>query len=236
MPLRDDLVVQTACERDGGACEFVDAVPVRAARRAAVGDCDSSRTGGAIHRLVLAPAPGTGAGLRRDRRPGPRPPAGGGFSHGYYDRYCYLPLYVFCGQQLLGRLPSALEHRRLETCLVDFVVVGQTGFAREWPGVDVVIRGRLGGSAGIGCSSGAIATAYGTSWGWARNAGALEREVQVACEVAQNGFEKTGTKSRLFTEFAYAARTWRRARTGHRAYRTRPQGAKPALHRDQPRR
>jgi hypothetical protein len=26
----------------------------------------------------------------------------GRFFHGYYDRYCYLPLYVFCGSQLLG--------------------------------------------------------------------------------------------------------------------------------------
>ena len=25
----------------------------------------------------------------------------GRFFHGYYDSYCYLPLYVFCGQQLL---------------------------------------------------------------------------------------------------------------------------------------
>jgi hypothetical protein len=25
----------------------------------------------------------------------------GRFFHGYYDCYCYLPLYVFCGQQLL---------------------------------------------------------------------------------------------------------------------------------------
>ena len=25
----------------------------------------------------------------------------GRFFHGYYDCYCYLPLYVFCGDQLL---------------------------------------------------------------------------------------------------------------------------------------
>jgi len=25
----------------------------------------------------------------------------GRFFHGYYDRYCFLPLYVFCGDQLL---------------------------------------------------------------------------------------------------------------------------------------
>ena len=25
-----------------------------------------------------------------------------GFFHGYYDSYCYLPLYIFCGRFLLG--------------------------------------------------------------------------------------------------------------------------------------
>ena len=47
--------------------------------------------------------------------------------------------------------------------------------------------------------------------GLARNA-VLEREVQVACEVARDGFEATGRKSRLFTELRYGARTWRRER------------------------
>ena len=32
----------------------------------------------------------------------------GRFFHGYYRSYCYLPLYIFCGQQLLGaRLRTA---------------------------------------------------------------------------------------------------------------------------------
>ena len=123
--LRDDLVVQTACERDGVACEFVDAVPVRATRRAPVGDCDSSATGGAIHRLVRAPSSGTGAGLRRDRRPGARPSAGAVLPR------VLRPVLLSAAVRVLrpavaGRLPSALEHRCLETCLGNFVVVGQT--------------------------------------------------------------------------------------------------------------
>ena len=47
--------------------------------------------------------------------------------------------------------------------------------------------------------------------GLARNR-VLEREVEVACEVARDGFEKTGVKSRVFAEFDYAAGTWRRSR------------------------
>jgi hypothetical protein len=34
----------------------------------------------------------------------------GRFFHGYYDCYCYLPLYVFCGRHLLA-VAAALEHR-----------------------------------------------------------------------------------------------------------------------------
>jgi Transposase DDE domain group 1 len=42
----------------------------------------------------------------------------GRFFHGYYDCYCYLPLYVFCGRHLLAacrngtRQAAAVEHRR----------------------------------------------------------------------------------------------------------------------------
>ena len=31
----------------------------------------------------------------------------GAFDHGYYGDYCFLPLYVFCGEQLLGELLAA---------------------------------------------------------------------------------------------------------------------------------
>src|SRR3974390_2891640 len=33
------------------------------------------------------------------------------FFHGYYNHYCYLPLYIFCGDQLLCARLRALEHR-----------------------------------------------------------------------------------------------------------------------------
>ena len=36
----------------------------------------------------------------------------GRFFHGYYDCYCYLPLYVFCGRHLHGGRAEAVEHRR----------------------------------------------------------------------------------------------------------------------------
>ena len=36
----------------------------------------------------------------------------GRFFHGYYDSYCYLPLYIFCGDHLLLRKLRPVEHRR----------------------------------------------------------------------------------------------------------------------------
>ena len=36
----------------------------------------------------------------------------GRFFHGYYDSYCYLPLYVFCGRHLLAAKLRPRQHRR----------------------------------------------------------------------------------------------------------------------------
>ena len=36
----------------------------------------------------------------------------GRFFHGYYDGYCYLPLYIFCGEHICCALFAPLEHRR----------------------------------------------------------------------------------------------------------------------------
>ena len=36
----------------------------------------------------------------------------GRFFHGYYDNYCYLPLYIFCGRHLLAAKLRPGQHRR----------------------------------------------------------------------------------------------------------------------------
>ena len=206
--LRDDLVVQTACERDGvlasssTLCRFEQ----RAERQWAI----------AIHQQLVEQFIASFAHRPRelvldfdatdDPVHGHQP---GRFFHGYYDRYCYLPLYVFCGQQLLVAYlrPSNIDASKHAWAILSLLV---KRFRQAWPGVDVVVRG-----------DSAFCRHRMLDWcerngvryivGLARNA-VLEREVQVACEVARDGFEATGRKCRLFTEFAYAARTWRRAR------------------------
>ncbi len=55
----------------------------------------------------------------------------GRFFHGYYDCFCYLPLYVFCGRHLLAaRLRTAVVH--IESLAIDIVKQfdSATGFCR----------------------------------------------------------------------------------------------------------
>jgi hypothetical protein len=67
----------------------------------------------------------------------------GRFFHGYYDCYCYLPLYVFCGDQLLAA--------KLRPANIDAAagageeiarIVGQ--IRRRWPAVRIVLRADSG--------------------------------------------------------------------------------------------
>ena len=206
--LRDDLVVQTVCERDGPLassstlCRFEQ----RAERQWAI----------AIHQQLVEQFIASFTHRPRelvldfdatdDPVHGHQP---GRFFHGYYDRYCYLPLYVFCGRQLLVAYlrPSNIDASKHAWSILSLLV---KRFRQVWPGVDIVVRG-----------DSAFCRHRMLDWcerndvryivGLARNA-VLERKVQVACEVARDGFEATGRKSRLFAEFRYGARTWRRAR------------------------
>ena len=67
----------------------------------------------------------------------------GRFFHGYYKNYCYLPLYIFCGEHLLcARLRSA------DRDAADGVVEELEGIVMRirarWPGVRIVVRGDSG--------------------------------------------------------------------------------------------
>ena len=132
----------------------------------------------------------------------------GRFFHGYYDSYCYLPLYVFCGQQLLVAYlrPSNIDGSRHAWAILSLV----KRLRQAWPGVGIVFRGDSGFCRHRmfdWCERNDVRYIVGL----ARNR-VLEREVQEACEVARDGFEATGAKSRVFSEFEYAAGTWRRSR------------------------
>ena len=67
----------------------------------------------------------------------------GRFFHGYYRTYCYLPLYIFCGQQLLGaRLRTADRDAAAGTVEELERIVGR--IRKRWPGVEIWLRGDSG--------------------------------------------------------------------------------------------
>ena len=133
----------------------------------------------------------------------------GTFFHGYYDSYCFVPLYVFCGEQLLvAYLRCSNQDGAKHAWGILSLLVKR--LRRAWPGVRIVFRGDSGFCRHRmfdWCERHDV----GYIVGLGRNP-VLEREAAVACEVARDGFEATGTKSRSFDDFKYAARTWRRRR------------------------
>jgi hypothetical protein len=134
----------------------------------------------------------------------------GRFFHGYYDGYCYLPLYIFCGEHLLcaklrpsdidgaagsvKQLAKIVEQIRLAWPDVRIVVRGDSGFCREnlmrWceeNHVDYVL-------------------------GLAKNA-RLQRILGRELHEAKLQFEATGQASRVFKDFTYQTRkSWSRER------------------------
>ena len=67
----------------------------------------------------------------------------GRFFHGYYDCYCYLPLYVTCGPHVLcGRLRTANRDAADGTVQELERIVGQ--IRQRWPRVRVIVRGDAG--------------------------------------------------------------------------------------------
>ena len=67
----------------------------------------------------------------------------GRFFHGYYDHYCYLPLYVFCGDELVTAYlrPSKIDASKHSRALLK-LLVGR--LRRAWPGVRITIRADSG--------------------------------------------------------------------------------------------
>ena len=67
----------------------------------------------------------------------------GRFFHGYYKNYCYLPLYIFCGEHLLcARLRST--DRDAARGVVEELEGIVSRIRAQWPGVRVVVRGDSG--------------------------------------------------------------------------------------------
>jgi hypothetical protein len=133
----------------------------------------------------------------------------GRFFHGYYDHYCFLPLYVFCGDELLVAYlrPSKIDACKHSRALLKLLV---RRLRAAWPDVRITIRADSGFCRWRlmrWCDSHGI----GYVLGLAKNV-VLEREARDEIERAERLFRLTGQPQRIFGTFAYAAGTWDRRR------------------------
>jgi len=134
----------------------------------------------------------------------------GRFFHGYYDGYCYLPLYVFCGRHLLaaklrrsnidGAAGSVAEMAR---------IVGQ--IRQRWPRVRILLRADSGF-----CREDLMAwcEAHRVDYlfGLARNT-RLVAEIAADLATARAESEPTGKPARRFRDFTWSTLdSWSRPR------------------------
>lgn len=134
----------------------------------------------------------------------------GRFFHGYYGCYCYLPLYIFCGEHLLGaRLrPSDIDASAGALEEVQRIV----GRIRSsWPKVRIVLRADSG-FAREAIMAWCEASDVDYVFGLAKNA-RLSRVLGRELQQVKLECEHSGQPARLFKNFLYRTRkTWSRAR------------------------
>lgn len=128
----------------------------------------------------------------------------GRFFHGYYRHYCYLPLYIFCGEHLLcARLrPSNIDAasgsvEELER-IVDQIRV-------RWPKTEIVIRGDSGFCRDAIMDWCEQRPGVHYLLGLAKNA-RLKRALGRAMQAAQEQYHATNQSARVFDEFRYRTR------------------------------
>jgi hypothetical protein len=124
----------------------------------------------------------------------------GRFFHGYYDHYCYLPLYVFCGEHVLCARLREANHDAAFGCLAEIRrIVAQIRAA--WPEVKIVLRGDSGfcrNELMSWCENNGVDFVFGL----ARNQ-KLRRIIGQQMHEATQQWNRTGQPARVFTEFDY---------------------------------
>ena len=148
----------------------------------------------------------------------------GRFFHGYYDHYCFLPLYVFCGDHLLVSYlrPSRIDGAKHAWAILALLV---KRLRAAWPEVRIIFRGD-GGFCRHKMLGWCERHDVGYIVGLAKNA-RLNDLAAPTMAAAEKGFAASGDKQRLFGEFTYAARTWKCERRVIARIEHGPKGANP---------
>jgi hypothetical protein len=134
----------------------------------------------------------------------------GRFFHGYYDCYCYLPLYVFCGRHLLAAKlrPSDIDASAGSVAEVARIV---RQIRARWPFVRIVLRADSGFARETlmaWCEQNRVDYLFGL----ARNT-RLVAIIEEGLAAARAAAEKTGRPARRFKDFQWSTLdSWSRER------------------------
>jgi len=134
----------------------------------------------------------------------------GRFFHGYYDAYCYLPLYVFCGRHLLA---AKLRRSNIDASAgaVEEVARLVARIRERWPKVRIVLRADSGFAREAlmaWCETHTVDYLFGL----ARNRRLLD-EIKAELAEAEGEQQHTSKPARRFKDFTYATRdSWSRRR------------------------
>lgn len=134
----------------------------------------------------------------------------GRFFHGYYDHYCFLPLYVTCGDQLLVSYlrPSNIDGAKHSWAILALLV---KRLRQAWPGVKLIFRADSGFCRWRmlrWCEDHGV----GYIVGLAKNNRLLFQAASLM-RVAAERYEASAEKQRLFWRTSYAAGSWDRPRS-----------------------
>ena len=134
----------------------------------------------------------------------------GRFFHGYYDCYCYLPLYIFCGDQLLcAKLKTANLDPGNESLPDVERVVKQ--IREHWPETKIVLRGD-GGFCRNDLMSWCEENGIFYLFGMARNKRLLKRIGKELKKARRRYFEERKPQ-RIYKDFTYRTLdSWSRRR------------------------
>jgi len=134
----------------------------------------------------------------------------GRFFHGYYDGYCSLPLYVFCGRHLLA---AKLRRSNIDASAgaVEEIARVVAQMRKRWPRVRVLLRADSGFAREglmVWCEANRVEYLFGL----ARNA-RLEAEIAAELDQAREESMATGKPARRFRDFAWRTLdSWSRER------------------------
>ena len=221
--LRDDLVLQTACGRDRRLASpstvgRLDRAADRAwawAAHVSMVETFIASFDGAPEELVLD------FDATDDAVHGHQV---GRFFHGYYDCYCFLPLYVFCGDHLLVSYlrPSNIDGAKHAWAILALLV---KRLRQRWPDVRIIVRADSGF-----CRHKMLSwcerRGVGYIVGLAKNT-RLNGLAEPSLAEAKAAWEHGGEKQRLFVELRYGAKSWTTQRRVIARLEHGPKGANP---------